>query len=209
VSEQDDQELEEAAQLPPEELSDEIVQKWDPERLLRMVATRAGRGEQLDHQLRQRYERRFGVDLSHVRVYTGEFAEEFAKKRNAYAVTIGDTGMIMMGGAPEKSLGSAAGQALLAHELTHAAQAQKHLARAARSPDMEFAQEHEAEAEQVEHEVAAEEQGQKPGAGAEGGESGAKKAEQLRERVTQRVFDMLAESGRVGVMRSGGARRRP
>jgi hypothetical protein len=203
VANQDDTDLEEAASVAPEDLSDELVRRYDPERLLRLVAKRAGKGEQLDYQLRQRYERRFGVDLSHVRVYTGEFAEEFAKSRDAYAVTVGDTGMILMGGSPEKSMASAAGQALLAHELTHVAQAEKHLAAAARAPGMQFAGEHEAEAEAVEHEVA----------GGEGGgssEADASKAQDdLRELVTKRVFDMLAEAGRVGIIRGGPELRRP
>src|SRR4029079_10810891 len=85
----------------------------------------------LEHSVRQRYERRLGVDLGHVRVFTGEFAEEFNRQRNAYAVTIGSTGMIMMGGSPDKSMGSASGQALLAHELTHVAQAEQGLHRKA------------------------------------------------------------------------------
>ena len=109
-----------------EEISDEIARKYDPERLLKMIAKRAGRGESLDHSLRHKYERKFGVDLGHVRVYTGEFAEEFNRKRDAYAVTVGATGMILMGGSPEKSMGSASGQALLAHELTHVAQQSRH-----------------------------------------------------------------------------------
>src|SRR5262249_56989231 len=87
-----------------------------------MVSRRAGKGERLDHSIREKYEKRFGVDLGHVRVYTGEFAEEFNRQRSAYAVTIGSTGMILMGGSPEKSLGSASGQALLGHQLTHVAQ---------------------------------------------------------------------------------------
>jgi hypothetical protein len=214
VSEPDDQELTEAASTEPEDLSDEIVRKYDPDRLLRMVAKRAGKGEQLDYQLRQRYERRFGVDLGHVRIYTGEFAEEFTRKRDAYAVTIADTGMILMSGAPEKSLAGAAGQALLAHELTHAAQAQRHIARSGREgPAMEFAEEHEAEAEQVEQEVAAEEQGGRgDGKGGGGGAAAAAEAgakDDLRYLVLQRVFDMLAEAGRVDIMRSGGDPRRP
>jgi hypothetical protein len=214
VADQDEEELDEAASAEPEDLSDEIVKKYDPERLLSVVARRAGKGEQLDHQLRARYERRFGVDLGHVRIYTGEFAEEFTRKRDAYAVTIADTGMILMSGSPEKSMASAAGQALLAHELTHAAQAQRHVARAGREgPAMEFAEEHEAEAEQVEAEVAAEEQG---GGGDDGGKGGGREAadaknaqEDLRFLVMQRVFDMLAEAGRADIMRNGGDPRRP
>src|SRR5215470_186857 len=138
----------------PEELTDELARKYDPERLLRMVSRRAGKGERLDHSIREKYEKRFGVDLGHVRIYTGEFAEEFNRQRSAYAVTIGSTGMILMGGSPEKSMGSASGQALLAHELTHVAQAQKGLHRKATfSGGMPFAEEHEAEAEAVEQSV--------------------------------------------------------
>jgi hypothetical protein len=214
VADQHDEELDEAASVAPEDLSDEIVKKYYPARLLSVVAKRAGKGEALDHTLRARYERRFGVDLGHVRVYTGEFAEEFTRKRDAYAVTIADTGMILMGGSPEKSMASAAGQALLAHELTHAAQAQRQIARAGREgPAMEFAEEHEAEAEQVEAEVSAEEQGGDGGSSSRGGgreEADAKNAQDdLRLLVMQRVFDMLAEAGRADIMRNGPDPRRP
>jgi len=121
----------------PDALTDELARKYDPERMLRMVSRRAGKGESLDHAIRAKYEKRFGVDLGHVRVYTGEFAEEFNRKRGAYAVTVGSTGMILMGGSPDRSMGSASGQALLAHELTHVAQAKGGL-----HPSMPFAQEH-------------------------------------------------------------------
>src|SRR5262245_50150493 len=125
-----------------------------------MVVGRAGKGESLDSTVRNKYERKFGVDLGHVRIFTGEFAEEFNRKRDAYAVTIGSTGMILMGGSPDKSMGSAAGQALLAHELTHVAQAARGagggLARkASYDGGMPFTEEHEAEAEAVEHSVEA------------------------------------------------------
>src|SRR5664279_3724810 len=109
----------------PEDLTDELARKYDPARMLRMVSKRAGRGDALEHSVRAKYEKRFGVDLGHVRVFTGEFAEEFNRQRNAYAVTVGATGMIMMGNSPDKSMASAQGQALLAHELTHVAQQAK------------------------------------------------------------------------------------
>jgi hypothetical protein len=67
---------------------------------------------------------------------------------------------------------------------------------------MQFAEEHEQEAEAVEQEVA--------GGGA--GPSAADKAKaesDLRELVTKRVYDMLAEAGRIGVMRGGPDLRRP
>src|SRR5690242_272157 len=103
-----DRELEEAASLPPEELSseiaNEIAERWDPERILKLVAKRAGRGDTLDATLRHRYEKKLGVDLGHVRVYTGELAEEVNRQYNSHAVTIGNTGMILMGGTAEKSM---------------------------------------------------------------------------------------------------------
>ena len=66
-----------------DQLTDELARKYDPERLLRILSRRAGKGERLDYSIRQKYEKRFGVDLSHVRIYTGEFAEEFNRQRNA------------------------------------------------------------------------------------------------------------------------------
>src|SRR5262245_42327159 len=129
----------------------DIAKRWDPERLLKLVASRAGKGEQLDSSLRARYEQKLGVDLGHVRIYSGEFAEEFNKRRNADAVTIGGTGTILIGGTTDR-MGATAGQALLAHELTHVAQAERGLFRAGRGVDMELAtEEHEHEAEQAEH----------------------------------------------------------
>jgi hypothetical protein len=209
----DDEELDSAAELPPEELSNELAEqiagRWDPEKMLRLVARRAGKGEALDATLRSRYERRLGVDLSHVRVFTGELAEELNKAYNAHAITIGNTGMILMGGSAEKSMVGAAGQALLAHELTHVAQAQRGVFRDARfGDDMPLAtEEHEAEAHEVEASVLAEQQG-----GAQEAEDEQEKAkahEELMQRVLDRVLDMFAESGRVMLMRGGPFARRP
>ena len=139
-----------------EQLTDELAKKYDPERLLKIVSRRAGRGQSLDASVRAKYEKRFGVDLGHVRVYSGEFAEEFNRKRNAYAVTIGSTGMILMGNSPDKSMGSAAGQALLAHEITHVAQANRGLHNKNFAGAMPLAtEEHEEEAEEIEAEVLA------------------------------------------------------
>ena len=135
----------------PEDLSDELAKKYDPERLLKMLAKRAGRGDPLDPSVRAKFEKRFGVDLGHVRIVTGEFAEEFNRKRDAYAVTVGGTGMILMGGSPDKAMGTSAGQALLAHELTHVAQSHRGLHRSGVFDGaMEFTSEHEDEAHAVE-----------------------------------------------------------
>jgi hypothetical protein len=194
-----------------EEISDEIARKYDPERLLKMIAKRAGRGEALDHSLRSKYERKFGVDLGHVRVYTGEFAEEFNRKRDAYAVTVGATGMILMGGSPEKSMGSASGQALLAHELTHVAQQARHagggLHRKSLDGGMPFADEHEAEAEAVE---SSETQGGATRVAADAGIARMKaqeEYEQKLEEIRKRVLEMAADSARTQYARTGSQRR--
>lgn len=204
----DDQELEAAAQVPPEDLSDEVARKWDPERLMKLLAKRAGKGEALDHSLRQRYERRFGVDLSHVRVVTGEFAEEFNKDRGANAVTIGGTGMILMGGHADKSPIGAAGQALLAHELTHVAQAERGLHFDRDSAPL-ATEEHEQEAEQVEAEEHAQASGASAHAHAMAEHHGEQAAKHMLEQVIHRVMDMFAEAGRVDWMRNGSSPRRP
>jgi hypothetical protein len=200
----------------PEQLTDELARKYDPERLLRMVSRRAGKGARLDHDIRAKYEKRFGVDLGHVRVYSGEFAEEFNRQHGAYAVTIGSTGMILMGGSPEKSMASASGQALLAHELTHVAQAQKGLHRKATfSGGMPFAEEHEAEAEAVEQSV--EQSGGShddhhasttAAANAASAQMAAKEAmERTVELIKKRVHDMAADAARNHIYRNGIQRR--
>lgn len=193
-----------------EELSDELARKYSPEKLLRMISRRAGKGESLDHSVRAKYEKKFGVDLGHVRVYTGEFAEEFNRKRDAYAVTIGSTGMILMGGSPEKSMGSASGQALLAHELTHVAQQQQGLHRKGTfSGAMEFTHEDEAAAEEVEQE---ELQGQSLTAKqfADRSKADMKAADDRRdaiEKIKARVLEMAADAARNQIARNGSSRR--
>ena len=202
----------------PEDLTDELARKYDPERMLKMVSKRAGRGDPLEHSVRSKYEKRFGVDLGHVRIYTGEFAEEFNRQRNAYAVTVGATGMVMMGNSPDKSMGSAAGQALLAHELTHVAQQAKGLHRKATFEDaMPFAAEHESEADAVEQAVLAEEQGGGGGAHAASAEvaaalgqarmDAARKLKEMTEKIKERVLELVGDTGRNQLMRNGSARR--
>jgi hypothetical protein len=206
VSDQDEQ-----TETSADQLTDELARKYDPERLLRLVSKRAGKGESLDHSIRAKYEKRFGVDLGHVRIYTGEFAEEFNRQRSAYAVTIGSTGMILMGGSPEKSMGSAAGQALLAHELTHVAQAEQGLHRKATfQGGMPFTAEHEAEAEAVEHSVAQSGGSHDHGADASGAANaaGSKEAmEKAIEQIKARVHELLADAARNQELRNGPQRR--
>jgi hypothetical protein len=193
-----------------EELTDELARKYDPDKLLRMVSRKAGKGEQLDHTVRAKYEKKFGVDLGHVRIYTGEFAEEFNRKRDAYAVTIGSTGMILMGGSPEKSMATKSGQALLAHELTHVAQQSKGLHRKGTfSGAMEFTHEDEAAAEEVEAE---EERGQSLTAKqfADKSKAEMKEADDVRdaiEKIKARVLDIAADAARAQVHRNGSSRK--
>jgi hypothetical protein len=203
---------------PAEELTDELARKYDPERLLKLIAQRAGRGEALDHSVRSRYEKRFGVDLSHVRVYTNEFAQEFNRKRNAFAVTVGATGVILMGGSPEKSMASAEGRALLAHELTHVAQQARHAGgglhrKASFSSAMPFAAEHEVEAEAHEQAVLQEERGGVSAVGMSAVQAirAKQKAEdnhrETLEQIKQRVIELFGDTARSQMVRSGGARR--
>lgn len=189
------------------QLTDEIAKKYDPERLLRMVSSRAGKGQSLEHDVRAKYERRFGVDLGHVRIITGQFAEEFNKQRSAYAVTVGGTGMILMGGSGDKGMHTRAGQALLAHELTHVAQQRRGLYN--KDFDATHAQEHEQEAEEIEHEI---EQG-----GDGSGQSNInlagkqqkldQKKKDKNEKVVEKVMEMVAEAHRANWMRNSIQRR--
>jgi len=197
----------------PEDLTDELARKYDPERMLKMVSKRAGRGDPLEHSVRSKYEKRFGVDLGHVRIYTGEFAEEFNRQRNAYAVTVGATGMVMMGNSPDKSMGSAAGQALLAHELTHVAQQAKGLHRKATFEDaMPFAAEHEHEADAIERAVLDELQSgthsaEEAAAEGQARMDAARKLKEMTEKIKERVLQLVGDAGRNQHMRNGSARR--
>jgi hypothetical protein len=205
VSDPTDQESGDSA----EQLTDELARKYDPERMLRMMSKRAGKGERLDHSIRNKYERRFGVDLGHVRIYTGEFAEEFNRQRSAYAVTIGSTGMILMGGSPDKSMASNAGQALLAHELTHVAQAQRGLHRKSTfDGGMPFTEEHEAEADSVEQSESDPSASTHAAVQAGHAQMMAKEAtERAIEEITQRVQDIAADAARNQMWRNGSQRR--
>ena len=192
------------------DLSQEVAKRFDPERLMKMLAARAGKGEALDATLRARYERRLGVDLGHVRVVTGPFAEEFNRQRDSHAVTVGGTGVILMGGSPDRSMATAAGQALLGHELAHVAQAKRGLFRAARTEGMPFAEETgeghedaEREAEAVEAAILAEEAGHESSHSAPGPAEAQAQTEAVERAIIERVFEMLSEAGRLGELRNG------
>jgi len=78
-----------------------------------------GRGRPLDRMTRDFMEPRFGHDFSGVRVHTGAEAARSARSVNARAYTVGHD---IVFGDGEYSPETAAGQRLLAHELTHTIQ---------------------------------------------------------------------------------------
>lgn len=78
-----------------------------------------GGGQPLPEATRAAFEPRFGYDFSHVRVHTDTPATESAAAIKARAFTVGSD---IAFGAGEYAPESAAGQKLLAHELTHVVQ---------------------------------------------------------------------------------------
>lgn len=76
-------------------------------------------GQLLDQPTRSLMELRFGHNFSHVRVHTGAKAVESARSVNALAYTVGHD---IVFNAGQYSPGTAAGQRVLAHELTHVVQ---------------------------------------------------------------------------------------
>src|SRR5262249_2504426 len=108
-------------------LTQDIAHKYDPDRLSRLVVEGAGRGERLDESTRLEMEERIGGSFGDVRALRGPFAEAITKQHKADAVTVGSTGMILVREGPRSDPKTALGKALIAHELTHVAQAQKGL----------------------------------------------------------------------------------
>jgi hypothetical protein len=139
-------------------LSQEIAQKYSPERLSNIVVDQAGKGEHLDLGTKMEMERRLGGNFGNVRVFRGPFAESITKQHRADAVTVANTGMILMREGPRSDPKTALGKALLAHELTHVRQAQTGLQFALESGQSQGAP-HEQEAEAVESQVHAEASG--------------------------------------------------
>src|SRR5262249_40427583 len=78
-------------------------------------------GRPLDPSPRTLMESRFGQDFSQVRVHSDARAAESARAVNAQAYTVGPN---VVFGADQYAPSSAAGQRLLAHELTHVVQQQ-------------------------------------------------------------------------------------
>ncbi len=180
------------------ELSQEIANRYRPENLSKLVVDQAGRGEHLDLGTRQEMERRIGGQFSDVRVFKGPLAEAVTRQHRADAVTIANTGMILVREGPRSDPKTALGKALLAHELTHVKQAQRGLHFALEQGHSQDAP-HEREAEAAESQVHAEATGQARAA-AEGGQADPKaKAAQ----VTARVIELVEEDERLRRERLG------
>jgi uncharacterized protein DUF4157 len=178
-------------------LSQEIAQRWEPSRLSKLVIGGAGSGEKLDLGTQSEMERRLGGRFGEVRVFRGAFAEAVTKAHRADAVTIANTGMILVREGPRSDPKTALGKALLAHELTHVSQAQRGLHFALEGGESSGAP-HEQEAEAVESQVHAEETGQaKPAAGKGGGGGVDKRA------VIARVMELVEDWNRTQGERRG------
>lgn len=193
---------------PEDRLHKVLEDRWDPGKLSRFMKGSAGsKSQRLDHSQRSRFEGRFGVDLGDVRIFSGELAEEITRAHGAEALTVGDTGMILMRQSAAFAPGSSAGTALLAHELAHVAQA-KPTALSFKKTSRELAEEDASEEEAEEHEedVRAEEQG---GAAAARGRSQADKDQGERERreeIFSKVLEMFEAELSTSALRTGVSR---
>ena len=177
-------------------LSQEIAQRWEPSRLSKFVVAGAGAGEKLDVGTQSEMEKRLGGRFGDVRVFRGPFAEAVTKAHRADAVTIANTGMILVREGPRANPKTALGKALLAHELTHVSQAQRGMHFALEGGESQNAP-HEQEAEAVEQQVHAEETGRAgaprsaPGGGVD------------RQQVVARVIELVEEWERITAERLG------
>jgi Domain of unknown function (DUF4157) len=179
-------------------LSQEIAHKYDASRLSKIVVGDAGSGERLDLGTQSEMERRIGGRFSDVRVFRGAFADTVTKAHRADAVTIANTGMILVREGPRSDPKTALGKALLAHELTHVSQAQRGLHFALEGGESQGAA-HEQQAEAVESQVHAE----ATGAAAKQGKGGGGKGKIDRPAVIARVLELIEEETRLQQLRSG------
>jgi hypothetical protein len=127
MSKHNDPQQSDAPAEPTFRLDQEIARKYDASQLSKLIMRDAGRGEALDLHTRGQMERRLGGDFSQVRLFRGPLAEEVTARYRADAVTVGGTEMILVREGWRSNFQTAAGQALLAHELTHIGQQQRGL----------------------------------------------------------------------------------
>ena len=182
---------------PESRLEKVLASRWDPGKLSKFLRT-SGKSQSLDMSHRGRFEKRLGVDLGNVKIFTGELAEEITRAHGAEALTVGDTGMIIMRQSAKFTPGSAAYTSLLAHELTHVAQAKPDaISRKNTQAQQSQVDSSEKEAQQHEAEVLAEELGLqhlKP--------TDAQKDEK-KEKLLVRVLRIMEDEGYISALRSG------
>ncbi len=181
-------------------LSQEIAQRWEPSKLSKLVVGGAGSGEKLDLDTQSEMERRLGGRFGEVRVFRGPFAEAVTKAHRADAVTVANTGMILVREGPRSDPKTALGKALMAHELTHVSQAQRGLHFALEGGESQGAA-HEQEAEAVESSVHAEATGQGKKGGKGKGKGGGGGVD--REAVIARVVELVEDWQRLHAERLG------
>jgi hypothetical protein len=193
-------------------LDEEIVRRYQPDSLRRLVGEHAGRGEQMDLATRSAMERLLpGHDFSKVRLFRGPLAEEVTRRHSADAVTVGNTGVVLVRQTSRAAPGTTPGHQLLAHELTHVAQAQR---------GMQFAKEGgggelEEEAEEMEADAGADDgtgdgasrgsdSGSSPDTERGGGTSAqARKTDAKRKAIIERVVELMTEYARYERARVG------
>jgi|GEM_PF-3272684 len=180
----------ERQKLQATQLTDEIARRYSMDKLSQLVVDGAGSGDKLDYATQMDMERRIGGQFGDVRVFRGAFAEAVTRAHKADAVTIANTGMILVREGPRANPGTALGKALLAHELTHVKQAQSGLHFALEGGGSSNAP-HEREAEAVESKV----HGEETGKGGKGGKGGDPK--QLEAAIVEAVFEIMEEENRL------------
>jgi hypothetical protein len=194
------------------DLGSEVADRWDPGRLSRtFLGSEAGSMSALDHTTRNRYERILGRDFGDVRVMRGALAEEVTRARHAEALTVGGTGLVLMGSGRASDPGSSETSALLGHELGHVASGSPGGVYALETPPA-TSQAGTDEDEEVARMAAAEVLGDEaaPGGGPRttalsgkaSGEARAKK-EQMRQQVIERVIERLDSAACVIADRRG------
>jgi hypothetical protein len=198
-----DDDKSDGANLSPEVRLEQVLSsRWDPAKLSKFMQRSSSKGTQLDVSQRGRFEKRLGVDLGGVRIYSGELAEEITRAHGAEALTVGDTGIILMRQSTKFTPGSAAHTALLAHELTHVAQARPDaVARKSTSAQQAQVEESEQEAEHHEAEVLAEELKMPELAPSEKEKDETKKGK--KDKILALVLEMIEEDRLISEQRTG------
>jgi hypothetical protein len=183
-------------------LSQDIAERYSPDKLSKIVVDQAGRGEHLDLATQSEMERKIGGKFGSVRIFRGPFAEAITKQHRADAVTVANTGMILVREGPRSDPRTALGKSLIAHELTHVKQAQRGLHFALEGGGAQNAP-HEAEAEHIEAQVHAEATGGAHGHEGGGKKGGGKNDAEMQRKVKERVYELLDEAGRLQRERLG------